>query len=190
MTAAAWEAGVLLPHLPTRAVARPESAGQVIREALRDKRVRDRYAAKVATAGDHECWFWTGALHSVKGHARFWAGAYLDAQGQRRDVGIIGHRFGWAMVHGWDALLDTPVLAHECDEASCANPSHLAAATQESNRADFNHRRWLPGSPLRDTRGPGGRARAIRHALLTGCDVAEAQAAGLRSVDEDQLLLF
>ena len=169
----------------------PESAAQVIRDGLLDPRVVQRYRAKVHVAsGDSSCWFWTGALHATKGHARYWVGSYLDAHSQRRDVGVIGHRFGWALVHGWAALLDTPVLAHECDEASCQNPDHLAPATMDSNREDFLHRRWLPGSPLRDVRGPGGRARAVRAAIRAGRDVAAAQADGLREIDDAQLLLW
>lgn len=157
--------------------------------AIADERVLARYDAKVARGRRDECWWWTGAIHP-KGHGRFWVSSFVDARGRAHDLVVIAHRLGWAIEHGLDAMLDAPVLAHECDEASCQNPRHIAPSSVAANREDWLRRRWLPGSPLRDVRGPAGRARAIRSAVLGGEDVRGVLALGAPAVDEDQLLLW
>src|SRR5258708_2407442 len=55
-------------------------------------------------------------------------------------------------------------------------PSHWVAGDAAANAADYAERREDPPSPLSDKRGAGGRARAIRAAIL------RAQAEG-RDVD-------
>lgn len=164
-------------------------ARDVVRAGLSDPQVLARYRAKVATAGPGECWPFTGAIHP-HGHGRFFVGQYTDTRGARHDVVVIAHRFGWAITHGADALDQVPVLAHDCDEAACQNPAHLTPATMASNHHDWDTRRWHLGSPLRDTRGAAGRARAIRAAILTGHDVTSARAAGISPLDRDQLPLW
>ncbi|WP_208050471.1 hypothetical protein [Allobranchiibius sp. CTAmp26] len=155
-----------------------------------DPAVIARYRAKVAYAGPGDCWHFTGAIHP-HGHGRFFVGQYTRVDtGDRRDVVVIAHRFGWAITYGLGSLDQVPVLAHECDEAGCQNTAHLAPATTASNHRDWDIRRWQLGSPLRDTRGPAGRARAIREAILTGGDVQAAKDAGVRPVDHDQLPLW
>ena len=88
------------------------------------------------------------------------------------------------------ALDEAVVLAHACDEPSCQNPDHLVASTWADNLTEWHRRRWSPGGALRDTRGPGGRARALRAALLDGGDLAAAIAAGQLAIDRDQMSLF
>lgn len=175
----------LVPAAPPE----PASTRAVLVAALGAPRARERYAAKVHQQHPDACWFWIGALHSRRGHGRFWLGSYTDAHGRQRDCCVIAHRFGWGLVHGTDALLDTPVLAHTCDEPSCQNPEHLQASTITANRDEWLRRRWQPRSPLRDTRGPAGRAHAIRHAILNGHNLSDAMALGLREVDRAQLEL-
>ena len=161
---------------------------EVLRVALATPTVRARYEAKVyRTAG---CWFWSGALHSRGGHGRFWVTATPGPAGERRDVVMIAHRFGWAMTYGLDALTGIDVLAHTCDEPSCQRPDHLRSATSGINQDEWLVRRWHPRSPLRDVRGPGGRSRAIRAAILAGGDVEAARAAGISGLDADQLGLW
>lgn len=161
----------------------------LIRAKLADPRARGRFEAKVARRARSQCWHWLGALHP-HGHGRFWVGSLPDVEGGQRDVVMIAHRFAWALEYGLGALLEVPVLAHECDEAGCQNPGHLAPATMESNREDWLRRRWHPRSPLRDTRGAAGRARAIRHAILNGEDLDAVLALGVSPLDEQQLLLW
>ncbi|MBO1756861.1 hypothetical protein J4030_17220 [Allobranchiibius sp. CTAmp26] len=165
-------------------------ARTVVRDGVIDPAVIARYRAKVAYAGPGDCWHFTGAIHP-HGHGRFFVGQYTRVDtGDRRDVVVIAHRFGWAITYGLGSLDQVPVLAHECDEAGCQNTAHLAPATTASNHRDWDIRRWQLGSPLRDTRGPAGRARAIREAILTGGDVQAAKDAGVRPVDHDQLPLW
>lgn len=161
---------------------------QVLAVALADPRVRARYEAKVHhTPG---CWYWSGALHARGGHGRFWVTATRRGDGQRRDVVVIAHRFGWAMTYGLDSLTGIEVLAHTCDEPSCQRPEHLRSATSGTNQDEWLVRRWHPRSPLRDVRGPGGRSRAIRAAIIAGGDVDAARAAGISNLDADQLWLW
>jgi hypothetical protein len=63
---------------------------------------------------------------------------------------------------------------------------HLRPGSNIDNAHDWATRRHTPGSPLRDTRGSLGRARAIRAAARAHQDLAAAAAAGLRQVDRDQ----
>lgn len=161
----------------------------LIRAKLDDPRARERFEAKVGRRSRSRCWHWLGAIHP-HGHGRFWVGSLPAAGGGQRDVVVIAHRFAWALEHGLGALLEVPVLAHECDEAGCQNPAHLAPATMESNRDDWLRRRWHPRSPLRDVRGAAGRARAIRHAILNGEDLDAVLALGVSPLDEQQLLLW
>lgn len=160
-----------------------------LERALRDQSVRDRYDAKVARAGRDDCWFWTGAIHP-KGHGRFWVATFTDARSREHDLVVIAHRFGWALAHGLDAMLAAPVLAHECDEASCQNPGHIVPSTITENREDWLRRRGRVGSPLRDVRGPAGRARAIRDAALLGQPLGPVLALGQPAVDAAQLTLW
>lgn len=157
---------------------------ELLDAATRDEHVRARYWAKV-WSGAGENWWWTGAIMR-SGHGRFWIG--LD-RGQ--DVVVLAHRFGYALEHGVEALASARVLRHECDEALCQRPDHLTGAVDDhANRLDWVLRRHRIGSPLRDARGPAGRARAIRHAVLTGQDVAQAIRDGVPDLDRHQPTLF
>jgi len=73
-----------------------------------------------------------------------------------------------------------PVIRHTCDESACCNPSHWVLGTKKDNAADYAARRKDPFSPLADRRGPAGRARAIRDAILH----AQAQGADGTTVDQ------
>jgi len=84
-----------------------------------------------------------------------------DIQG--KDIAISSHRFRWALEHGVDSLL--------------------------ADQAIFS-RRDLPGSPLRDVRGPRGRAVALRTALLQGEDINQVARQGEPPMDRCQATLF
>lgn len=171
-------------------------AWQLVRAAVSDQDVIDRYTAKVHIDPQQSCRFWFGALHGRTGHGRFWVGAHpLDGHGdgsgvRSKEVGIIASRFAWALHHGPDALAEAPVLAHTCDEASCQNPEHLILSSNAGNHDDWLRRRWSIGSPLRDTRGPAGRAQAIREAIIMGTSVQVAKQAGTSALDREQLPLW
>ncbi|HEX3540523.1 MAG TPA: HNH endonuclease signature motif containing protein [Acidimicrobiales bacterium] len=132
---------------------------------------------------------------AVPDGCRFWVGAIAD-DGYGRwttddDRTVSAHRWLWEQLHG-------PVppglhLLHSCDETSCVDDAHLRVGTQAENQAQMARRHrgagpWHVG--MADTRGPAGRARAIRAALLAGYD-AERLAAALAAGDanRDQLRL-
>ena len=145
-------------------------------DALANEGVRSRYWAKVVRTSDGTCWHWTGAI-SGKGHGRFWV-----AEGRV----VIAHRFGFALAHLGEAL--PPVIAHECDNPLCQSPlpGHLTASTHAANRADWAARRHTLGGPLRDVRGSGGRAVALRAAVREGLATDVVSQEGVRPVDRDQ----
>jgi len=124
---------------------------------------------------------------AVPGGCRFWVGAIAD-DGYGRwttDDGrtVTPHRWLWEQHHG--PIPSGLYLLHSCDETNCvAVDMHLRLGTQAENQAQMSRRHrgagpWHTG--LADTRGPAGRARAIRAALRDGYDpgrLAEALDAG------------
>lgn len=152
----------------------------VMRAAIASPRIRDRFERRIhpVPVPGHGCLIWTGAI-SGQGHGRFWLGT--DAAD--RDVVVIAHRWTWALTHGLDALLDTAVVRHRCDNPVWQNVEHLRAGTAGDNASDFWMRRGVVGSPLRDVRGAVARARALRHAARNGLDLAAAWDAGAAPVD-------
>src|SRR5260370_36085763 len=117
------------------------------------------YHAKVCRAA--ECWYWTGAL-SESGHGRLRVPAHLGTRV------VASHLYGYQL--GFGALVmdanGIALVRHRCDNASCHRPSHWAPGDAAANAADYQSRRDDPLSPLSDTSGAGGRARAIRAAIL------------------------
>jgi hypothetical protein len=121
---------------------------------------------------------------AVPGGCRFWVGAIAD-DGYGRwtaDDGrtVSPHRWLWEQLRG--PIPAGLYLLHSCDETSCvAVEEHLALGTQADNQAQMARRHRGAGPRhvgLADTRGPAGRARAIRAALVGGFD-AERLAAAL-----------
>lgn len=138
----------------------PELLQQLFAAPGLTQRWEARVSATTLAAG---CRIWLGAI-SDKGHGRFW----LGTNPQGRDVVLAAHRVGYALHHGIDALLAHELIRHLCDEPSCQTPTHWQAGTIQENTAEWGARRHTPGSPLRDTRGPRGRALALRTAALNG----------------------
>jgi len=135
------------------------------RRYLADPRMQAAYHARVCRAGD--CWFWTGAL-SGSGHGRLRVPAHLGTRV------VTSHLYGYQLVYGALVLDDNgvPLIRHRCDNASCHRPRHWVSGDAKANAADYQARSGDPLSPLSDRRGAGGRARAIRAAIL------QAQAEG------------
>lgn len=159
----------------------PEAA-ELLRAALVDAAVRDRYRALISpTSTPNECRLWTGAV-SGRGHGRLWIGELADG----RDVTVIAHRYGWGLAHGFDALMDAAVVRHDCDVTLCQNVDHLRIGGGSENRRDWSARRAVPGSPLHDRRGSLGRALAMRAAVRSGGDIGDAIEAGLTDLDRYQ----
>lgn len=161
------------------------TALDVLHAALLDDLVIARYRGHIHPHPTPSgCWIWTGAL-SGAGHGRFW----LSSAGGRGHV-IVAHRFGYALRHGLDELTTTAAIRHRCDEPFCQNTDHMLAGTIAENTSEWAIRRNNPGSPLRDTRGPLGRAQAIRAAALNGDDLVAALGEGAPPNDRYQRPLF
>jgi len=165
-----------------------------LRDALEDPAVIHRYRSHIRsdTPTERGCWLWTGAI-SGRGHGRLWLATYTitrpDGTKATRDIGIIAHRYGWALTYGLTSLLHTDQVTHLCDEPLCQRPDHWIAGTNTTNQLDYHRRRGLMGSPLRDQRGPIGRARSLRDALRNGTSLTAAHQAGQPTVDLLQPML-
>ncbi len=93
-----------------------------------------------------------------------------------RNLCVIAHRFGYALVYGAAALNEVPVLGHRCDNPLCQRigAGHVEPSTHALNRRAYLARRFVAGSPLADARGAGGRSRELRD--LTRADPAAVAA--------------
>jgi hypothetical protein len=78
-----------------------------------------------------------------------------------------------------------PVIRHTCDESACCNPAHWVLGTRADNSRDYQDRKADPLGPLADKRGPAGRARSIREAVLAArAHGPEAVEAAIRRASE------
>ena len=164
-----------------------------LRLAVADSDVVDRYRSHLKTGRADECWLWTGAI-SGNGHGRFQIAdqrlTHPDGTTARRTYVVIAHRFGYAALNGVDALLQVPVLAHQCDNPLCQNPRCWRESNHHANGRDYARRRDIVRGPLTDTRGARGRSRAIRDAARAGAEISQAVLAGIRPVHLEQIALF
>lgn len=153
-----------------------------VAEALADVEVLARYRSKIVTVPGSECLWWTGAV-SGRGHGRFWL-----APGRV----MIAHRFGFAVMHWVDALGQTPLLGHRCDNPLCQRiaPGHVVASSALVNRREWAIRRNLPQSPLADPRGPRRRARSLRDLARYDPEQVACDLAQLRQLLGEQLTLW
>lgn len=165
----------------------------VLRSAVANSSVVDRYRSHIVTDGDYDCHLWVGAV-SGRGHGRFYIGSRnheVNGHARRQTFVVIAHRFGYAIEHGVDALLAVPLIAHwTCDNPLCQNPEHWQASNHYRNGRDYANRRHTLGTPLADRRGARGRAHAIRQAARAGEPIRDAVLAGLPKTHTDQEPLF
>jgi len=150
------------------------------RVLLDDRPTQIRYYARVCRLGTGQCWYWTGALSST-GHGRLRAGTRRGASAGPGSRVVASHVYGYQLSRGVlrpGADGQLPVIRHQRDEASCHNPAHWGGGTALDNSRDYAARRRRTDSPLADRRGPGGRAAAIRDAILAArgqvADIGEA----------------
>ena len=164
-----------------------------LRLAVADSDVVDRYRSHIKTGRADQCWLWTGAI-SGKGHGRFQIADQRlpqpDGTTARRTYVVIAHRFGYAALNGVDALLQVPVLAHQCDNPLCQNPRCWRESNHRANSREYAYRRDVVRGALTDTRGARGRARAVRDAARAGAEISQAVLAGIRPVHLEQIALF
>ncbi len=142
-----------------------DQALALLTSALRDPMVVTRYRAKMVQVPGSDCLWWRGAV-SGRGHGRFHVGTFPAEEGRAagRDLCVIAHRFGYALVFGAAALNGVPVLGHRCDNALCQRigPGHVQASSHALNRRAYLARRFVAGNPLGDARGAQGRSRELR----------------------------
>jgi hypothetical protein len=164
-----------------------------LRAAVDDPAAVARYWSHIVRGTERQCWLWTGAI-SGKGHGRFQLADRrwhtLAGLPVRQTFVVIAHRFGYALHYGVDALLDVPIVAHNCDNPLCQNPQCWRASNHRANASDLYRRRDIVRGPLADVRGARGRAHAVRQAARSGQPVEEAVLAGLRPVHRQQVALF
>jgi hypothetical protein len=138
------------------------------RQLLYDAETVARYHDKVYRRGPGRCWPWLGAI-SDSGHPKLRAGTRVLVPGRPGTRVVSALAFGWQVSRGplpRTADGQAPVIRHRCDSSGCCNPSHWITGTKADNARDYQQRVTNPLSPLNDTRGPAGRARAIRDAIL------------------------
>jgi hypothetical protein len=132
------------------------------------------YHSRVYRRGADDHWFWLGAISE-------------DGQAKLRVPRAMGDRVIAAPVLGWQVSRGAlkperdgrlPVIRHTCDESACLNPGHWVLGTRKDNMADYTARKDDPFGALSDRRGPAGRARAIRDAIIAarknGSDIEAA----------------
>jgi hypothetical protein len=170
----AWRAGAAARRSARqrdRAVRLPPS---VWIRLLGDAETVASYHARVHRRGPGEHWFWLGPISGS-------GGAKLRVRAGMGGGVIAAPVLGWQLSRG---LLRSrrngrlPVIRHTCDESACCNPTHWVLGTKKDNAADYTARKKDPLSPLADRRGPAGRARAIRDAILR----AQAQGADSEAI--------
>lgn len=88
------------------------------------KPVEPRFWARVAKAGDHECWEWTGSKTPV-GYGK------IHALGKPR----MAHRVSIWLATGAD-LDGKFYVCHTCDNPGCVNPAHLWIGNNSENILD------------------------------------------------------
>ena len=119
-----------------------EPALAVLTAALHDPGVVARYRAKIVAVPGAQCWWWD---HAISGRdTAVYVGAVSAAgAGERgRELCVIAHRFGYALVHGAAALNDVPVLTNATTR--CVNGS----AQVRSRRPQCGEPPRLPGAAV------------------------------------------
>jgi len=134
-----------------------DQARALLTSALRDPLVMTRYRAKMVQVPGSDCLWWRGAV-SGRGHGRSHVGTFpVGKDGPvGRDLCVIAHRFGYALVFGAAALNEVPVLGHRCDNPLCQRigPGHVQVSTHPKTAAPIwrggpggQHVGGRPGNP-------------------------------------------
>lgn len=86
----------------------------------------ENFWAKVAKAGEDECWLWTGSTNS-KNYGSF----------AINSSGVSAHKIAWALTYNDGVLSDSKShIMHSCDVRNCVNPKHLSLGTAKDNVKD------------------------------------------------------
>lgn len=91
----------------------------------------DRFAARVAFAGEDECWLWQGSRTKW----RMSYGVFWDPLLGRE---VRAHRRAYELTFG--PIPDGLIVRHKCDVPLCCNPYHLEVGTHADNSRDMVER--------------------------------------------------
>ena len=81
----------------------------------------ERFWRKVGKSTD--CWHWMAGKTS-DGYGGYWFKGKM----------VAAHRFSWALVHGFNALPEWPlILDHICRNRDCVRPDHLHIISNSEN---------------------------------------------------------
>jgi len=167
-----------LPPAPARRTTRRLSVA-TWRQILARPDNEARYNMNVLRLRASDSWPWLGSLSS-SGAGSLWVRA--------GDGGhmVSAHAYGYQLLHGVvePEAGEWPVIRHTCDEAWCQNFAHWQLGGPADNLNDWLRRRWHTGSPLRDVRGAGGRATAVREAARAAIAAGASTAAIAAAVRE------
>lgn len=114
-----------------------------------------RFWAKVAIAGENDCWPWLGR-RTDRGYGEY----HLSGERWR------SHRFALADT---GIELGEKIVLHKCDNPPCCNPKHLTVGTYADNNADMRAK---------------GRAKASRGEAHHGSKLTENQVREIRASQE------
>jgi len=91
-----------------------------------DDDLKQRFWAKVAKKGQHDCWLWTAST-AGKGYGQ------IKAPGERRQ--IYSHRLAYELHCG--PIPKGKKVLHRCDTPRCCNPAHLFLGDSGDNAKDM-----------------------------------------------------
>lgn len=112
-----------------------------------NKKIKERFWAKVKKGGEDDCWEWIGAKARKYGYSKI-KGKFIGA-----------HKLSYKINKG---LIPKGILVlHSCDNPPCVNPKHLWLGTQLENMKD------------RDKKGRMARGEKIGICKLTQKQVNE-----------------
>lgn len=136
-----------------------------------------RFWAKVHRRSVTECWPWL-SVKIASGHGRFWYRGRFEG----------AHRMAW-IIHRGSIPAGLCVL-HQCDNASCCNPSHLSLGTMaENNRQISDRGRAATGERHGTHTHPECIKRGDRHWAKRMPDrVARGERAGLAKLTAEQVM--
>ena len=107
------------------------------------------------------CWPWLGSLSST-GHGSWRVATMADGRGTA-PAHLVAYQLARGPIPAPRHGEPVPAVSHRCDEHYCTAPHHLVLGTQASNHAEYYARQQR--AVFLDTRGPRGRALAVRDAV-------------------------
>lgn len=96
------------------------------------------------SAGDDECWLWTGTTNSY-GYGQ------LSINNRKR----VATHIAWELTNG--PVPDGLHMCHHCDNPPCVNPSHLFPGTRSDNMQDMQSKGRITRNPVKGSDQPNSK---------------------------------